>query len=179
MRRNLTIGMLACAVIALAAVDGGAAEPDYYADLEPVERVVGSKAKGQAKFWLSANGKRLRYEVTVENAELVRGAHVHLGKDARTLEGEHTHLPMEEGEGPVVFFLLDFQPTGINVEGVLAEGEIMARDLTGPLKGEPLSSLIDHFNKGWAYVNVHVTQQFESGKVFCCPAGVRGTVWFR
>lgn len=179
MRRNLTIGMLVCAVIALAAVDGGAADKEYYVDLEPVEGVVDTGVKGQALFWLSENGKRLRYKVMLENAELVRAAHVHLGKAARNYDGEHIHLPMEAGSGPIVVHILSHQPAGINVDGLLAEGEITDDDLTGPLWGQRLNALIEHLDQGYAYVVIHVSEQLKSGDLRCCPAGLRGPVWYR
>jgi hypothetical protein len=173
------LGMLASAVIGLAAVEGGAAEKQYYSDLEPVEKLVGTDVKGQALFWLSENGKRIRYKVTLENAELVRAAHVHLGKAASNFDGEHIHLPMEAASGPIIFHLVSHQPAGINVDGLLAEGEIAAGDLTGPLWGGPLSALIEHFNMGYAYVVIHVSEKLKSGNLRCCPAGLRGEVWFR
>ncbi|SNQ60594.1 CHRD domain protein (fragment) [Candidatus Methanoperedens nitroreducens] len=51
---------------------------------------------------------------------------------------------------------------------MLAEGNITQANLTGPLAGQPFSSLIDNMTNGSTYVNVHTIQN---------PAGeIRGQI---
>ena len=42
---------------------------------------------------------------------------------------------------------------------------------------QAVQELVDHMNKGWAYVNVHIFQDYGQGRRFCCPGGVRGVIW--
>jgi hypothetical protein len=58
---------------------------------------------------------------------------------------------------PVVVTLIRFKsitPTGL-VDGLLAEGNITADKLQGPLKGKQMSDMITPMNNNEVYVNVH------------------------
>lgn len=61
--------------------------------------------------------------------------------------------------GPIVVWLYPSAPPGVSIfghtQGTLAEGDITAANLTGPLVGQSLSALLDAINSGNAYVNVH------------------------
>lgn len=101
-----------------------------------------TRARGNARFTLSADGTSIEYRLIVANIENVIMAHIHLG------------APTENG--PVVVTL--FGPVaagGGRSSGVLATGTITAASLSGPLAGQPLSALIDAMNAGNTYVNVH------------------------
>ena len=116
--------------------------------------VVETKATGQAIFQLSKDGMELSYKLIVANIQNVRMAHIHLGPS-----GEN---------GPVVAWLYPSAPPAQLIEGrvngVLAEGVITADNLTGPLVGEPLETLIEAIKAGNTYVNVH-TLAYPSGEI--------------
>ena len=109
---------------------------------------VETNARGVAIFHLSKDGTELSYKLIVANIEDVTQAHIHCGS--------------EDVAGPVVAFLFHLVPTGVTVNGVLAEGTITADDViarapspecpTGVADFEELLALI---RSGDAYVNVH------------------------
>jgi CHRD domain len=100
-----------------------------------------TRASGQVKFTLSSDGTQLEYRLIVANIENVIAAHVYLGS------------PTENGTivtslyGPVA-------PGGGRKSGILAQGTIVAANLTGTLAGRPLADLIDAMKAGTTYVNV-------------------------
>ncbi|MCI0460473.1 MAG: CHRD domain-containing protein [Gemmataceae bacterium] len=101
-----------------------------------------TRAQGQATFHLSPDGNSLTFQVNVANIHNVVAAHIHTGAVGVN--------------GPVVAFLAGpFPNGGGRVQGVLGKGVITAAQLTGPLKGQPLSALIDQMRAGNTYVNVH------------------------
>lgn len=167
-------------LMAIAATPTGAAERTFTAKLQPNKAVLPGdvKARGAVKLRLSADGKTLQYKVDVFGIEGVSQIHIHLGADATTPEGEHYHLPPSpEDHGHTVAFLLNFQPKGISGNGTVAQGTITAKDLSGPGRRQPLQFLVDHMEKGWSYVNVHIFQDFGQGRKFCCPTGLIGVIW--
>lgn len=166
-------------ILVLSAFQVGAAERTYTADLKPNRNVfpADSSASGVAKLRLSADGKTLHYKVEASGIGLVSQAHLHVGRVAITLEGRHSHLPLERGYGPTIANLLDFIPAGMNSGGMVAEGVLTAADLSGELRNYPLSALADHLERGWVYVNVHIFDERKPGQRLCCPSGVNGTVW--
>jgi hypothetical protein len=115
------------------------------AEVPPAE----TDATGQAIFRLNKDGTSLHYRLIVANIENVTQAHIHMAPAGVN--------------GPVVAFL--FGPVaGVSDSGVIAEGDITAADLTGPLAGEPLSALVESIQAGNAYVNVH-TVAIPSGEI--------------
>jgi hypothetical protein len=113
-----------------------------------------TRAQGQLKMQLSADGETLHYRLIVANIENVTQAHLH-----RAPAGVN---------GPVVLWLYPGGPPAALIpgrsQGVLAEGEVTADDLVGQLAGQPLGTLIDEIMAGRIYVNVH-TSQFPPGEV--------------
>jgi hypothetical protein len=111
------------------------------AEVPPVATV----SQGQAIFNVSADGATLQYKLIVANLVDTLQAHIHLGPAGQN--------------GPVVAFLYPSAPPAQLIEGrfsgVLAEGEIAAEDLRGPLAGESLDALLDEITAGNIYVNVH------------------------
>ena len=172
------------AILAILALSAWAAAPamagarSFTAKLEPNRAILPGKTKasGTAKFRLSADGRTLHYKVDVLGLDAVSQIHVHLGADATTPEGEHYHVPLQEAHGHTVAFLLNFVADGVEGNGTVAQGTLTAADLSGPLRGEPLQALLDHMNKGWAYVNVHIFQDYGQSRRYCCPSGVRGAI---
>jgi CHRD domain len=74
----------------------------------------------------------------------------------------HIHMARAGQNGLIVVWL--YPSTAPNVtaplgqgrlDGVIAEGTITAGDFVGPLAGHPLSDLLEAFENGTAYVNVH------------------------
>ena len=117
-------------------------------EVMPIGIVNNSLAQGQANFKLSADGTELHYKLIAANIDNAFMAHIHMG-------------PVGVN-APIVVWLFPSTTPGApgplgagRMDGVLAEGTITAADLVGPLKGQPLSALIDAIQAGNAYVNVH------------------------
>ena len=102
---------------------------------------VKTKAKGNAEFKLSKEGKELSYKLKVKNIVNVSAAHIHKGKKGET--------------GPVIASLFAGPKKEGKFKGDLADGMIMDKDLMGELQGKPLDALIQLIASGDAYVNVH------------------------
>jgi len=181
MKRHLSGALIAVALFSLAAMAGAgdvAAEPTFTIALKPNRAIFPGEtaARGKATLWLSDDGRTLNYQVEAFDVGAISQIHVHLGQSASTPEGEHYHLPPEHGHGETVVFLLDFSPNRPIGNGTVAKGALTAADLLGTLKGQPMKVLVDHMRNGWAYVNVHIVQEFGQGRQFCCPTGLRGVL---
>ena len=104
-----------------------------------------TNAQGEARFKLAEDGQSLHYKLNIANIENVFMAHLHLGAAGTA--------------GPIVVWLYPSrppaQPLPGRTQGTLAEGDITAADLIGPLAGKPLSALLDAIETGSVYVNVH------------------------
>lgn len=112
---------------------------------------VVSKAHSQASFKLVDGGEGLEYKLQVSPIDGVRFAHIHLAPTGQN--------------GPVVAFLVPPQsPSTGRIEGRIARGVITAADLVGPLRGQPLSALVEQLEAGGAYTNIH-TDEYPGGEV--------------
>jgi hypothetical protein len=100
-----------------------------------------TQARGVAIFHLSKEGTELAFKLIVANIENVVGAHIHLAPAGVN--------------GPVVVPLFSGTAGGGRTNGALAEGVIVAANLTGPFTGLSLADLIDAMDAGATYVNVH------------------------
>lgn len=118
---------------------------------------VESLGQGQAIFELSEDGMVLHYKLIVANIDNMTQAHIHCG-DATV-------------NGPVVAFLFGFEPEGVTVNGILAEGDITSEDIrsrpdspscSGGL--QTFEDLISRLRNGTAYVNVH-TLAYPGGEI--------------
>jgi glucose/arabinose dehydrogenase len=87
------------------------------------------------------NGTAIQFSLSVEGLSNVVAAHLHLG--------------IPGVSGPVVVSLFSAAPGGGPASGVIAQGEITAASLQGPLAGMSLASLINQMKLGRIYVNVH------------------------
>ncbi len=110
---------------------------------------VKTKARGEADFKLSKDGKELSYILKVKDIENATAAHIHAGKKG------------EEG-APVVGLFKG--PKEGKFSGVLAKGTITDKDLVGPLAGKTVEDLDKMIKDGDAYVNVH-TKQVPGGEI--------------
>lgn len=107
---------------------------------------VETKAKGEADFKLSKDGKELTYILTLTNIENVTAAHIHLGG-------------MSENGGPIVGLFAGPKKEG-KFSGELVKGTIKDKDLAGKSVGD----IVALIRSGGTYVNVH-TDKFPDGEV--------------
>ena len=122
---------------------GFAAEKSFHAKLTGNDQVpsVKTKAKGEAKFKLSSDGKTLSYTLDVKNIENTTAAHIHRG--------------MKGKNGPPVANLFTGPKKEGKFSGELSKGTITANDLSGDLMGKSLDDLVKLIKAGDTYVNVH------------------------
>jgi len=138
---------LAAVALALTAVPVQAAESQFSAKLTGASQLpepTTSKATGELKLVISADGKKISYTLSVENISNPSASDLHLGPDT--------------ANGPSVVKLFPVNgasPKKGDFSGVLAEGTITAGDLTGPLLGSTLADLIEQIRDSNTYVNVH------------------------
>jgi len=105
---------------------------------------VDTRARGNAVFTLSDDGSTLHYKLIVANIDGVTQSHIHLAPAG--------------ANGPVVVFLYGFNPAGVSVNGILAEGDLTAANLIARPQigfGATMAELVAALRSGGAYVNVH------------------------
>jgi hypothetical protein len=107
-------------------------------------------ASGNAIYKLNDDETAIRYKLIVEDITNVIMAHIHAGPRG--------------SNGPIVVWLypsttedVRADPGGGPIEGVTARGTFTAADLVGPLRDQPLSSLVTLLRNGGAYTNVHTS----------------------
>lgn len=113
-----------------------------------------SIATGQAVFQLSKDGMSLKYKLIVANIDDVKMAHIHMA-------------PVGNNGGAVVWLYPAGPPPVLldgSTNGILAQGTIMADNLSGALAGEQLSALVEALITGNTYVNVH-TEMYGGGEI--------------
>ena len=108
---------------------------------------VDTQATGIADFSPSADGDSIDYTITANDIEGATAGHIHFG-----IEGQN---------GPVAVTLFDFDSPQNEVS---ESGTIKTNDLSGPLEGMQISDLVDAFNDGNAYANIH-TEQNSNGAI--------------
>ena len=120
-----------------------AAHGDFKAKLSGKEVVpaVETKAKGEADFKLSKDGKELTYILKLMDIENVSAAHIHTGMAGKN-------------GGPVAGLFAGPKKEG-KFSGELAKGTITDKDLIGPLAGKTIGDLVKMIKEKGAYVNVH------------------------
>ncbi len=96
-------------------------------------------------------GDRLDYTLNVKDIKNVTAAHLHMGKGISS-------------EGPVVAPLYLGPKQSGEFSGLLAQGTITDKDLTGPLAGKTVDDLARLIKSGDVYVNVH-TDQHPAGEI--------------
>lgn len=155
--RAIVAVLLALAIVATAAAPTSAASRTYVAHLTGANErpnAVDSLAQGQAIFTVSKDGTSIEYRLIVANIDDVLMAHIHLGP--------------ADGTGGVVVWLYPSAPPPQLIEGtsngVLATGTITDSNLVGSLSEASLSDLIEAFENGETYVNVH-TNTYPGGEI--------------
>jgi hypothetical protein len=138
---------LVAVALALAASSASSAETTYTAKLSGSEHVpdaVATDATGDLQLVVSADGRKVRYVVTVKDLLNPAAADMHLGPAG--------------ANGPLVVKLFPVggaAPKKGPFSGVLAQGTFDASDLIGPLTGADLEELLEQVRAGSAYINVH------------------------
>lgn len=108
---------------------------------------VNTQATGIADFSPSNDGDSIDYTITATDIEAATAGHVHFG-----IEGQN---------GPIAVTLFEFDSPQ---DEVSESGTINSDDLSGPLEGMQITDLVDAFNDGNAYANIH-TQQNPNGEI--------------
>lgn len=134
---------VAVVIVLTASIGMAAAGHTFKAMLSGKDEVpaVTTKAKGEAIFKLSKDGKEMTYTLKVKGIENAVAAHIHAGK-------------MGEDGGVVVGLFAGPKKEG-KFSGKLAKGTITDKDLVGALAGKKLADLVAMIESGDAYVNVH------------------------
>jgi hypothetical protein len=107
----------------------------------------GSPSTGFA--WVKITDDKIRYEVNVTDMDKINAAHIHLGEAGKN--------------GPVVLTLFKGGPTE-QVNGTVAEANVTASNLEGPMKGKGVTDLVTAIKNSSTYVNVHTTD-FPDGEI--------------
>ena len=111
---------------------------------------VKTSASGDAAFELSKDGMTLHYKLTLKKIVNATMAHVHVVGDDGT---------------PAAILVWIYPTTGMapslkegSFSGTLAEGDITADKLAGPLKGGTVKDLFEKIEYGTAGVAIHTKQ---------------------
>jgi hypothetical protein len=141
--KTVKIMIFAVFALLLTASLAMAAAGTFGAKLSGKESVpaVETKAKGEADFSLSKDGKELTYALKLMDIENVTAAHIHAGM-------------MGENGGPVAGLFAGPKKEGM-FSGEAAKGTITDKDLVGPLSGKTIGDLVEMIKQGGTYVNVH------------------------
>lgn len=149
---------LSSTALASSASAGGNGAVILRADLSGNEEVppVETDTSGTAKFRVNPNSDEINFQLKVKN-----------GVDLLAVAGAHIHCAPAGMNGPVVAFLA--QPTPGGVDGKLkVSGSIGDDDIINDACGATVDELVDSMEAGQAYVNVHSSAN---------PAGeVRGQI---
>ncbi len=134
----------------------GPDEQSFTAELsgELAEPPVKTDATGKVTFQVKKGGMEIYYKITVNKIRDVMMAHIHMS---------------EQGKGGAVLVWLypKTPPPKLKageLNGMLAEGRITKNNLQGPLKGKPLSDLINNMKEGKTIVRVH-TKKYMQGEI--------------
>jgi hypothetical protein len=100
--------------------------------------------------WFKPKQDSIEFELNVTDLQGATMAHIHNGK-----QGEN---------GPPVVPLYKSDSPTILINGKLANGNITASMLEGPMAGKQLSDLVIAMSNGSTYVNVH-TEQNPNGEI--------------
>ena len=145
MRRATYLLVVVALALGLAAPAAVAQPTTFRAVLSGADEVPprDTQARGVATFKVSADGTEIEYRLVVANIENVFAAHIHCG-DA-------------DDVAPVGVTLFMGAPASGPVNGVLATGTITEPDAGNTCGWADLEDVIDAFESGNAYVNVHTS----------------------
>jgi hypothetical protein len=166
MRRTgrFSLGLFSAVLLLAAGVALAAGKPDgkVTVKLTPVPNVK-SSANGTATFEMSKDGNAIHYKLNVGKIENVTMAHVHEVGDNGTPAAVLTWVYPAKGEAPSL--------REGKTNGTLAEGDITADKLSGPLKGKSVKELYEELKSGKAGVAVH-TKQNPGGELWAFHKGM-------
>ena len=111
---------------------------------------VKTSASGDAVFELSKDGKTIHYKLTLNKIDNVTMAHVHVVGADGTPAAILVWIYPTEGNTPSL--------REGSFSGTLAEGDITADNLSGPLKGGTVKELFEKIGYGTAGVAIHTKQ---------------------
>jgi len=111
---------------------------------------VKTSASGDAVFELSKDGTTLHYKLTLKTIENATMAHVHAVGDDGTPAAILVWIYPTNGMAPSL--------REGSFSGTLAEGDITADKLAGPMKGGTVKDLFEKIEYGTAGVAVHTKQ---------------------
>ncbi len=144
----LTLGLFSYSVQNwIAFTNAQESETQYSAVLSGDDEVppVDTQAVGIADFAPAENS--VEYTINATEIEGTTAGHIHFG-----IEGEN---------GPIIVTLFKYDAPQNEVS---ESGTITAENLTGPLQGMQVSDLIDAFNEGNTYANIH-TEKNPNGEI--------------
>ena len=118
---------------------------------------VKTTASGDAIFELSKDGKTVHYKLTLKKIDNATMAHVHVVGDDGTPAAILVWIYPTSGTAPSL--------REGSYSGTLAEGDITADKLAGPLKGGSVKDLFVKIEYGTAGVAIH-TKQNGSGELW-------------
>ena len=118
---------------------------------------VKTSASGDAVFELSKDGATLHYKLTLKKIDNATMAHVHAVGDNGKMASILVWIYPTNGAAPSL--------REGSFSGTLAEGDITADKLTGPLKDGTVKDLFEKIEYGTAGVAVH-TKQNMSGELW-------------
>jgi len=118
---------------------------------------VKTSANGDAVFELSKDGKTIHYKLNLKNIDNATMAHVHAVGDNGTPAAILVWIYPTNGMAPSL--------REGSFTGTLAEGDITADKLSGPMKGGTVKELFEKIEYGTAGVMVH-TKQHGGGEVW-------------
>jgi hypothetical protein len=124
-------------------------EQKFTAKLSGKEEVPPNGSPSTGLAWVKIAGDKILYKVNVTDMDKVNAAHIHLAEAGKN--------------GPVVLTLFKGGPTE-QVNGTVAEANVTASNLEGPLKGKDVTDLATAIKNGTTYVNVHSTD-FPDGEI--------------
>ena len=130
-------------------IAAGQAEEVFKARLAGTEEVPPNESPAGGSAWVKINNDDIEYEVNVTDIDKVNAAHIHLGEKGKN--------------GPVILTLYKDDPTELKT-GKLAEANLTASNLEGPMKGKTGADLVQAIKDGTTYVNVHSTD-FPNGEI--------------
>jgi len=120
-----------------------------------------SDAEGRVKLHWQDN-RSVNYKVFIQNLCGIIGVTINLGKFGR--------------KGHVVAVLFDSRRHGVCSDGLLCKGTLHNADLTGPLKGKPISCLVEQMRFGNTHVTVYTKDHPHSalrGQIFMSDTKVK------
>lgn len=121
----------------------------FKAKLSGKDEVPPNESPAGGSAWVKLTNDKIEYEVNVTDIDKVNAAHIHLGESGKN--------------GPVILTLYKDEPTELKT-GKLAEANVTASNLEGPMKGKAVSDLMGAIKNGTTYINVHSTD-FPDGEI--------------